>query len=263
MQPSCITTQGPKMNDSDGLTAIAKCEATLEAIPHSPACVLLLREVLPVFAESDSAKICDLAGIQTKQSLLNDLPMSPQEFNQAWTDLCAFELEDQAWRPSSSMLWKIWKSTTSACALKGLSLDQSLDTQSLARTVEEDDIPPPVFHAVIRKLQVERDAVNAKVDRMKCIPWTGSVLLQSETADASPMTTSDFFRDWRDQLPEAWRKDATLEALQGMYSQPTKGTIVFDEAAITASPSASSISQPKASGPQARKWHERFKNNRR
>ncbi|KAL9585469.1 MAG: hypothetical protein Q9212_001502 [Teloschistes hypoglaucus] len=214
IQPSCITSQNHGLDHSDGLTAIAKCEATLEAIPYSPACGPLLKGALPVFTDLESAQKLKPAAVQNKQSILNDMPMSSQQFNQAWTNLCAFEVGDQAWCPSPSMLWKVWTSITSACTLKGLSLHQSLDTQALARTMEEDDIPPPLFHAVMSKLQVEGETTHVKVDKMKCVLWTGSVLLQSPTAVAKPMAVTDFLREWKDHLPEAWRKDSTLEALR-------------------------------------------------
>lgn len=214
IQPSCITSQNHGLDYSDSLTAIAKCEATLEAIPYSPACGPLLKGALPVFTDLESAQKLKPAAVQSKRSILNDMPMSLQQCNQAWTDLCAFEVGDQAWRPSPFMLWKVWTSITSACTLRGLSLDQSLDTQALARASEEDDIPAPLFHAVMSNIQVEGGTTHAKIDRMKCILWTGSVLLQSRTSVASPMAVLDFFREWKDQLPEDWRKEATLEAVQ-------------------------------------------------
>ncbi|KAL8664920.1 MAG: hypothetical protein Q9202_002629 [Teloschistes flavicans] len=265
IQPSCIARKDPRLDYSNGITAIAKCESTLEVIPHSPACLPLLREALPVFVDLESAQKRELAAIQTKQSILNDMPMSSLQYNQAWTDLCAFELENQAWCPSPSILWKVWKSITSACSLKGLSLDRSLDMHALAGTIEEDDIPLPLFHAVISKLQVGGGDTHAKVDPVKCVSWTGSVLLQSGTAIASSVAVVDFFRDWKDQLPEAWKKQATLEALQGMYLQPGPDIIRFKEDGPSTQQVPVNPTQPKATSSQARarNWHERFKNTRR
>ncbi|KAL8681629.1 MAG: hypothetical protein Q9186_002298 [Xanthomendoza sp. 1 TL-2023] len=73
----------------------------------------------------------------------------------------------------------------------------------------------------------------------------------------------DFLSDWKDQLPESWRKQATIDTLKGNFTQPSKDTILFTESKDDTGKNISSVATAKASGPQARKWHERFKNTRR
>lgn len=147
------------------LIAISKCEVTLEAIPQSPPYQSLLKAALPVFSHEEQAEIPAPSEAQSKQAILVDTPVSLQEFNQAWIDLCAFEIEGRAWRPSSSMLSKVWKSILSASTIKGLSLDRALDVHSLASIVEEDDIPVPIFNAVMERLQDEKTAEQARMSR--------------------------------------------------------------------------------------------------
>ena len=47
---------------------------------------------------------------------------------------------------------------------------------------------------------------------MKTISWTGLVLLQSKPQESVSLI-KDFLNEWRDQLPEPWREQATLDAL--------------------------------------------------
>ncbi|KAL8934344.1 MAG: hypothetical protein Q9211_005278 [Gyalolechia sp. 1 TL-2023] len=148
------------------LTAVSKCEATLEAIPQSPPCISLLKAALPVHSDEEQPIGPTSSKSQSKQSVLVDTPVSSQEFNRAWVDLCAFELEGRAWIPTSSLLWKVWRSIISASTIKGLPLDKALDVQSLASMVEGDEIHIPAFNAIIERLQDEKSAGQARTLRL-------------------------------------------------------------------------------------------------
>ena len=137
------------------LTVVAKCEATLEAIPQTPPCLTLLQTRLSVFSGQAQREVHPNSQAQSKQSVLADTPVSTEQFNRAWVDLCAFEMEGQSWRPSSNMLWKTWKSIASASTIKGLPLNQASNFQTLATMVEDDEIPVPLFNAVVERLQDE------------------------------------------------------------------------------------------------------------
>lgn len=115
---------------------------------------------------------------------------------------------------------------------------------------------------------------GAAVDRAKCVPWVGRSLLaalDSHYRTARP--TAEFLDLWRDALPESWRADAVLDAiqvghwrdevlftgaywcLQGDYTFPSDHTIA-PKGVATASASTGASKGP-------RKWHEKFKATRR
>lgn len=149
------------------LTAVSKCEATLEAIPQSPPCRALLRTALPLCSGEEQVKSHSPSESQSKESILVDTPISHQEFDRAWVDLCAFELEGQACLPTPGLLWKVWKSIISASTIKGLSLDKVWDFQTVASMVAiDDEIPSPVFNAVIKRLQNEQSNGQARTSRL-------------------------------------------------------------------------------------------------
>lgn len=194
------------------LTAVSKCEATLEAIPQSPPCIALLRAIIPLYSGEEQASDHTSSGLQSKQSILVDTPISSQEFNRAWINLCAFELDGQAWLPTSSLLWKTWRSIVLASTIKGIPLDQVLDLQSIARTAAvEDEIPIPVFDAVIERLQ---DESMTKLDALESVRWSGTILLEWRSRAGSPSSIQSFLEDWKEYLPESWRKHAKLEVLK-------------------------------------------------
>lgn len=55
---------------------------------------------------------------------------------------------------------------------------------------------------------------GARIDRDKCVPWVGSILLESETQRTEGIPKAAFIQTWKDQLPEAWRDQAQLELLE-------------------------------------------------
>lgn len=135
------------------LAAVAKCEATLEAIPQTGSCIPLLRASLTTYSDPETPKCSTLGGPRDRQSILADTPTSPHEFSLAWERLCAFEIDGQAYCPAPSVLWKVWSSIFSTCTIHGWSLDQPLNVVFLARAVADDEIPPPILYAVIDRVR--------------------------------------------------------------------------------------------------------------
>ncbi|KAL8912543.1 MAG: hypothetical protein Q9171_002484 [Xanthocarpia ochracea] len=201
-----------------------------------------------------------------RRATFEDFPVSLQEFDQAWNDICALEVNGRAFRPSSAVLWKVWRSVIAACTLKGLSLDQALDFSSLASTVEEEDVPPFILKAVVERLRAEGEVPFREclsLDPARSVQWVGIVLLEARTGHGSAINVGDFISDWKDQLPESWRQYATIKALKENFTQPSDDTVMFIESGLDAGKGASSVAAGKVTGPQARKWHERLKNTRR
>lgn len=183
LQPSTIATATGEASSTEGLTAVAKCEATLEVIPQTIACYPLLKRVLPVFSDLDGKDVPSSIDIKSRQAIFEDIPVSSREFDRAWNDLCAVEDEGRAYRPSPAVQWKAWASIVSACTLKGLSLDRELDVVSLARTVEEDDVPAFVLDAVMERL---RSDAGVPQQSGKSV-----LLLLSEDASLKPTSCKD------------------------------------------------------------------------
>ncbi|KAL8716596.1 MAG: hypothetical protein Q9225_006086 [Loekoesia sp. 1 TL-2023] len=105
--------------------------------------------------------------------------------------------------------------------------------------------------------------LSKPLDAMKSVRWTGIVFLQSRSQGAVPSVVGEFLSEWRDQLPEPWRTHAILDALRGSYIQTSNDIIILDESGLTAGKDTSSAAHRKVTGPQARKWHEKFKSTRR
>ncbi|KAL8758393.1 MAG: hypothetical protein Q9199_001527 [Rusavskia elegans] len=266
LQPSCLASNSKKASSSHGMTTVAKCEATLEAIPQSIQCTHQLKAALPVLSSLEVDIIPPRTQPRGKLAIFDDFPFSFREFEQAWKDICAQEVEGQAFRPSSEVLWKVWRSIVSGCILKGFSLDQDIDVSSLARTIEEDNVPPSVLRSVVERLRVNNGVAlheYVKMDPAESVRWAGTVFLEARTEDGNAMNVAAFLHYWMDGLPESWRRHATLETLKGNFTQPSGDTIMFAESGLSAGKDPSSTTAAKSTGPQARRWHEKFKASRR
>ena len=241
LQPSEVVPNTP---DGDGVSvsgvsAIARCATTLELTTSTISARAFLKNELRVFDGPQAGlQSKDVAGVDTadgrsKSIVYEDTPVSLQEFEDAWIELCAFELESISCVPSSACLSGIWQSIISAVVLKGLNLQESVYIDDLAGLVEEDGFPAALLQAVIDRLHIEKaipmegckicrvssinstsayDESGMTISVDKCVPWVGVTLLASESPPEG-IATAVFLQKWQSLLPEAWRHNAALDHL--------------------------------------------------
>lgn len=144
-----------------GLVAIAQCTTTLELSPASADATSILKESLPLYNGSldlnehkiGSENRHESAERWTKQDVLDRIPISRQEFEEAWSDLCAFEFSGRAWVPSAADRSGIWKSIMSAAALENADLVKGFSPGILQNIViRQDAYPDDLLDAVLRRL---------------------------------------------------------------------------------------------------------------
>ena len=196
-----------------GITVIGQCKALLELVPVPTGATNYLKQVLPVF--NDSHPIPD--DHQTKGDLLADAPFSAGEFEAAWTEICAFELNQgnlglSAWRPSASLLLEHWKYFMSAITVDGIDPTSPFSISGVANSMQEEGLFIGVLRAMIQRLSAQFENAMVLIDREKCVSWVGAVLLEVKLAGNT--TASSTFRSmWQDELPERWRAQASLDLL--------------------------------------------------
>ena len=93
-----------------------------------------------------------LGKFRDKSAILQDAPLSTDEFNQAWEQLCAFDVLGSPWLPTPSALAMVWKSILSAATVRGFDLEKSFELKSLAEIVGNDGYPQALFTAVVIRL---------------------------------------------------------------------------------------------------------------
>ena len=87
-----------------------------------------------------------------KNAILQDAPLSRDEFNQAWKQLCAFEVLGRSWLPTPSALAMVWKSILSAATIRGVNLETNFELKSLAEVVGSDGFPWALLMAIVTRL---------------------------------------------------------------------------------------------------------------
>ncbi|KAF1846619.1 uncharacterized protein K460DRAFT_283197 [Cucurbitaria berberidis CBS 394.84] len=235
--------------------AIAACTATLELHPSAAAAVTLLKEALPVY-DIVAGDVEATGNGRPKASIFDDVPMSSGECQSAWLELMAFEFEESSYQPSTNALSQVWRSINAAALAEGVKLDSQFLTHDITGAVAEEGHPPGLVEAVLAHLSTEDSDSNGPwscLDRAKTVIFAGKTLLEAKRGN--DFLIADFTDTWEDRLPEAWRKDAQLSAIEGVYEFPSETTISV-KGKVAASTKGNSTAAPMK--PSARKWHEKF-----
>ncbi|KAJ4379644.1 hypothetical protein N0V86_004826 [Didymella sp. IMI 355093] len=241
--------------------AIASCPSTLELHPSDASAVALLHEALPVY-DVVAGDVDATGNGKTKGHIFENLPLSDAQCQTGWNELMAFELDGDTYRPSVNALAQVWKSINAAALAEGIKLDSQFLTGDIARAAADDGHPPNFTKAVLRYLSNdEQDASGpwSCLDRARTVTFIGKTLLEAKQG-SSDFLIADFTDTWEDRLPEAWRKDAKLTAIEGSYEFPSDTTIraKSKDAAVANVQDAAAVTKPSA-----RKWHEKFAKTRK
>lgn len=235
--------------------AIAACTATLELHPADASAVAHLEDALPVY-DMASGEVHTTHNGKTKAAVFADIPLSDGQCQHAWTDLVAFESAGNSYRPSVNILRQVWSSINAAALAEGMKLDSQFLGYDLAELVQEEGYPASLSQAVFGHLAVAGQDTSGQwscLDKRKVVSFAGRTLLQAKRGPAGH-SIAEFIEEWKDSLPESWRDDADLQAIDGLYTNPTPDTMVAKADSVSTTPGSTA---PKATAGKG-KWHERF-----
>lgn len=220
LQPHVTSDPGTDdLNIVPDLSIVAECKATLELIPSSTSSVAWLKDLLPLYNGSQEeasfgAPQVTKAERRSKYDHLTNLPLSVDEFESGWREVCAFEIDGQALRPSVQCLVGAWKAVVSASTAQGIDLGRQFSITDILDILEADDYPRTLFEAVVWNLTLPESVSMGSVclDKEKCICWVGATMLETLGQRTTPI--GGFLEAWKNELPELWRTAATLDALK-------------------------------------------------
>lgn len=199
---------------------------------------------------------------KSKDHIFENLPLSDTQCQDGWNELMAFEHDAHAYRPSVNALSQVWQSINAAALSEGVKLDSQFLTEDIATAVADDGHPPDFTKAVLRHLSNDEQEASGPwscLDRARVVAFVGKSLLEAKQG-SSDFLIAEFTDTWEDRLPEAWRKDAKLGAIEGSYefSSDTTIRVKSKDAAV-----ANVQDTTAATKPSARKWHEKFAKTRK
>ncbi|KAI4704014.1 hypothetical protein J4E81_001078 [Alternaria sp. BMP 2799] len=240
--------------------AIALCTATLEAHASTASATALLREALPVY-DIVAGDVDATSNGRSKASMFSDMPLSDGECQVGWNELMAFEADGGSYQPSPNALSQVWRSINAAALAEGIKLQAQFLTNDITKAAAEEGHPSGLVEAILAYLSTADNDKNGPwscLDREKTVAFTGRTLLEAKRG--ADFLIADFTDTWEDRLPEVWRKDAQLSAIDGIYDFPSDTTIRAKSTAATTAGGDSSVAAMK---PSARKWHEKFAKTRK
>lgn len=234
--------------------AIASCTATIELLPVQGSPVTSLEQALPLYDIIDG-EVEATGNRLNKTAIFSDLPFSDGECEQAWTTLMAFEFGGSVYRPTANTLSHVWRSINATAVAEGIKLDQQFLTDDIARAVAEEGHPASLVVAMLKHLADDGQNPSERwssLDQTKTVRFVGKTLLEAKT-DGPNYLTAEFIDTWKDSLPEPWRDQAELKAINGVFDLPSSTTVRLKGSVMAgANPEAS------ASKSASRKWHEKF-----
>jgi hypothetical protein len=240
--------------------AIALCTATLEAHASTASAFALLKETLPVY-DIVAGDVDATSNGSNKTYIFSHLPLSDGECQVGWDELMAFEADGASYQPSPNALSQVWRSINAAALAEGIKVDAQFLTNDITKAAAEEGHPPGLIEAVLGYLSTDdtdKTGPWSCLDRAKTVAFTGRTLLEAKRG--GDFLIADFTDTWEDRLPEAWRKDAQLSAIEGIYDFPSDTTITAKSKAATTSSADNAVAAMK---PSARKWHEKFAKTRK
>ncbi|KAI1513015.1 hypothetical protein Ptr86124_008035 [Pyrenophora tritici-repentis] len=235
--------------------AIASCAVTLQVDASTASALGLLRDALAVY-DIVAGDVDATPNGRSKPNVFADMPVSDGECEAAWTELMAFELDGSSYQPSANALSHVWRAINAAALAEGIPLNQDFLTDDITRPAAEEGHPLTFIQAVLAHLSTD-DRVKTGpwscLDRAKTVIFTGRTLLASKRG--ADFLIADFTDTWEDRLPEVWRKDAKLSAIEAFYECPSDTTIKAKNTDASAMGRDSAVPAMKLS---ARKWHDKF-----
>jgi sister chromatid cohesion protein DCC1 len=264
-----------------GMTAIAKVDTMLELVPVSHDAKAMLERILPIYDASaavfspDEATSLFLSHSTplSRSALLSEIVAPDSVAEQAWRALLAFEFQGRCARPAASTALAVWQSVVNYAALERVDLVGLVDFTRFFETEQAPPIDEPVGEAILRCLEDRNVPTSTsrsmRLDRQNVVCWVGLTLLQAraEQPGFKPhLLITDFITQWQDLLLEAWREDAALDQLpEGCYTVEGEHIIICGDRDGSGSerPQLAAASGEAKSTAGKRKWHDKFKAQRK
>ena len=220
-------------SDSAGLALIAKCGGLLELVPATVDAHAHLRQQLPSHDDEDQSPNAETrpAGLSSDQAA-SEAPFSTREFEAAWRQACACEIDGRACLPTAKVLKGAWESLLLAMTAGGVRMDEPFRIADVLQSVMEDGATRrEVYEAVMLRVSSDDGEImdgcmfpvrhelqvllisrpGMRMDAAKCVPWLGGVLLDSMEG---PRPRVEFESQWQDLLPEGWSEFTRMNVLQ-------------------------------------------------
>lgn len=224
VQPSGISNAGADtICTPPSLSIVSQSKATLELSQVSANPVPYLEKLLPLYngphEDEDASPLTAPPGIimnrRSKRSVFEDIPASDDEVEKGWRDMCAFENNGQALRPSVVYLVELWQAIMSVATAQGIDMTERFQFSDLWEMLEVDGWPESLIDAVLQILsKVDNTPKDGwmLLDRDKSIRWIGANMLKAQGQVSIPI--SEFEDAWKNELPEQWGMSAKLDVLE-------------------------------------------------
>lgn len=152
----------------DGVRAIASCAATLELYTLKESAIPYLWKLLPLYSSPESfAAVFTGPAYRSLHAVGNDIPLSYQEIEQGWIQICAFAKDGKCFRPTAASLLDVWKAMVSASLAEDIPLNSTFLVDDLWKATKDSEFPRALFDAILAR--IADDDTMEDGDNSKCV----------------------------------------------------------------------------------------------
>lgn len=144
---------------------VSQCMAILELVPATHDTISLLTQALELYKDSPDVSTLEieleggsmLPEKSNRQPVLESVPFSLGEFDEAWLEICAFEHDGHAFRPSSTFLAKVWKSMIAAATTLDIDIARGFRLTHLLEAMNDDGFPRNLIKAIMARTGLKNE----------------------------------------------------------------------------------------------------------
>lgn len=253
VQPDVSESGGEEFIPQHGIAAIAQCTSVLE-IPGimSESALSYLKTTLPVYSGVTEQQSLSSQGLSRRKAY-DDIPLSNAEVDDAWKEVCAFELDDgrKCYQPSAKAILRTWTELGSLAAIEKINLAKAIPLHSVKKMLDSmEDCPRSLGQALLDNLATPVND-HISLDMNRTLTLIGSSLIE----DLEEFGRSDFMAQWKALVPDQWVSGVSIDLLADVW-EPMTGTNTIR---LRNAPSKTSSSKAEPAATGKRKWHEKFK----
>lgn len=258
LQPGQDNTSPNGVIAAPELIGISKLESTLETLPAPAAkASTYIRQLLPILSANNITT--GQRQPMTKSQLLANIPLSDAECDAAFREESAFvdHATDHCFNPTARLKIDTWHSILENARANAVDLTAELDEDAMLSLKDGlEDLKPGLFEAIIHSVATTKND-RTSIDPDRLVRWVGLNRLGAD-APLQVISTSDFKKSWKDELPESLREKVDLALISDRAEVRGGKWVKFKDDSPELIAGTKSAGASDAAGTK-RKWHEKFK----
>lgn len=182
----------------------------------------------------------DIESCLSVNALLNDSPISREEFYCQWYNLCGCEIEGKAVILSESFVTECLQLLIPILIMKNIdyksdSFNINIHEISNEMHLQNKQCTPEVACTILHKFaSADKEGINFRLNNLAVTKWFGIQTFMK--TKAKPISPKDFLLNWKSSFPPFYNVPIDLVQMRGYFCRPVNDQLQFlNPASLTSS----------------------------